>query len=268
MFIYGSLGKRSICRFICILKSVTVPIHRRLTDEFRSRIASGRWPEGSRAPSEAELCKEFSVSRGPVRQAIAALRADGLLVGGQGRPSLVRRSAPIHEASVLGSLTAWAVAQGRTPGQRTVLQSRHAADADLADRLDVEVGDPVLTIVRARTLDGEPALLETMSFVWDVGRVLMEFDPDSGSINRFMLDQGIDLYSSTHHVDAVAATVQDREHLGVDEGTPMMRVRRTTEDSTGRVIECATDRYVPGQCAISITNRLTAAGGRSQIRLA
>ena len=219
-------------------------------------------------PSEASLCTEFGVSRGPVRQAIAALRADGLLVGGQGRASLVRKSVPLHSASVLGSFTAWAVAEGREPGQRTVLQSRHAADSETAERLGIAVGDPVLTIVRARTLDGAPALLEDMTFIWDVGRVLMEFDPDSGSINAFMLDHGVDLYSSRHEVDAVAAGDEDFEQLAVPVGTPMLRVKRTTEDSTGRVIECSVDRYVPGRCAISITNRLTAAGGRSNIRLA
>lgn len=247
---------------------MSAPIHQRLADEFRARIATGQWPEGLRAPSESALCDEFGVSRGPVRQALATLRVEGLLVGGQGRPPLVRTGVPLHAASALGSLTAWAADAGRTAGQRTILQSRHDADAELARRLGVAAGDPVLTIVRARYLDDEPAVLERMSFIWEVGRTLMEFDPDSGSINRFMLDRGIDLYSSNHEVDAVAAAADDVQYLGMAAGAPMLRVRRTTEDSTGRVIEFAEDRYVPGQCAISITNRLTAAGGRSHIRLA
>ncbi|EGD56171.1 transcriptional regulator, GntR family protein [Gordonia neofelifaecis NRRL B-59395] len=215
-----------------------------------------------RAPSEAELCAEFGVSRGPVRQAMASLRTDGLLVGGQGSRPLVRRNVPEHSATVLGSFTAWADGQGHRPGQRTLLQSRHPADAELAGRLDIAAGEPVLTIVRVRTLDDEPALIERMSFVWEVGQTLMEFDPDSGSINRFMIDHGVDLYSSDHLLDAVAAGPEDADALGVDEGSPLLRVRRRTQDSVGRIIESAEDRYLPGHCSISITNRLTAASGR------
>lgn len=245
------------------------PIHQRLSREFRSRIASGEWPEGERAPSEAALCAEFDVSRGPVRQALASLRDDGLLVGGQGRPPLVRRNVPEHSATVLGSFTAWAVGEGRRPGQETLLQSRHPADGALAERLDVEVGAPVLTIVRVRALDDQPVLLERTSFIWDVGALLMQFDPDTGSLNRFLIDHDIDLYSSDHLLDAVAADTDDADALGVAPGTPLMRVRRTTHDSAGRIIEWAEDRYLSDHCVIRITNQLTAASGlRDRIRLA
>ena len=252
-----------------MVKFVSVPIHQRLSREFRARIASGQWPEGERAPSEAALCAEFDVSRGPIRQAMASLRDDGLLIGGQGRPPLVRRNVPEHSATVLGSFTAWAVDEGRRPGQRTLLQSRHPADETLARDLGVEVGDPVLSIVRVRSLDDQPVLLEKTSFIWDVGHVLMQFDPDSGSLNRFLLDNDVDLYSSDHLLDAVAASDDDADVLGVASGAPLMRVRRTTHDSAGRIIEWAEDRYLPNHCAVRITNQLTAVSGlRDRIRLA
>ena len=61
------------------------PLHRTLADELRTRIRSGAIGVGEALPSEAELCREFSASRGPVRQALAALRDEGLIGGGQGR---------------------------------------------------------------------------------------------------------------------------------------------------------------------------------------
>ena len=250
-----------------MLKFVPSPLHQRLAEELRQRIASGAWPAGSSAPSEAELCREFSASRGTVRQALAALRAEGLLVGGQGKAPTVRGGAA-HPSSELGSFTAWAQAQGREPGQHTLLQSRHRADAQTAEELHIAEGDPVLSLVRLRTLDGTPALLERSTFIWDVGRLLMEFDPDAGSLNRFLLAAGVDLDSARHRVDAVAADAEDAEQLGVPVGSPLLRACRITADSTGRILESADDRYVPGHCVITIDNRLTAAaGGRSLIRL-
>lgn len=247
---------------------VTSPLHQRLADELRERITSGVWPAGSTAPSEAELCREFGASRGTVRQAVAALRADGLLVGGQGKAPTVRGNAA-HPSAVLGSFTAWARAEGHEPGQHTVLQARHRADATTAGHLRIAEGDPVLTIVRVRTLDGTPALLERSDFIWDVGRLLMEFDPDSGSLNRFLLDAGVDLDSTEHRIDAIGADAQDAESLAVDPGSPLLRACRITADSAGRILEYADDRYVPGRCLITVSNRLTAAaGGRSLLRLA
>ncbi|CAM3681157.1 GntR family transcriptional regulator [Tsukamurella strandjordii] len=235
------------------------PLHQRLAAEFRTRIGSGDWPEGEQAPSEASLCEEFGTSRGPVRQALATLRAEGLIVGGQGRSPVVRRNVPSHSASALGSFTAWATEQGREPGQRTTLQARIPATEEIAERLQVAAGDPVLELRRVRTLDGAPALREEMYFTWELGRRLMEFDPDSGSVNRFLLDAGADLFASTHQLDAVAATVEDATDLAVPEGSPLLRVRRITTDSAGDVVEYSEDRYVPGVTTVTVENRLFAA---------
>lgn len=247
--------------FTCILNGVVAahPLHQRLAAEFRARIASGRWREGEQAPSEALLCEEFGTSRGPVRQALATLRAEGLIVGGQGRSPIVRRNVPSHSASALGSFTAWAREQGREPGQHTTLQARVPASPDIAERLQVEPGEPVLELRRVRTLDGAPALCETMYFVWSLGKRLMEFDPDTGSVNRFLLDAGADLYASTHQIDAVAATAEDAAQLGLAEGAPLLRVRRTTTDAAGDVVEYGEDRYVPGVTTVIVENRLFAA---------
>ncbi|KXP01421.1 GntR family transcriptional regulator [Tsukamurella pseudospumae] len=239
------------------------PLHQRLAAEFRARIASGRWPEGEQAPSEAALCEEFGTSRGPVRQALATLRSEGLIVGGQGRSPLVRRNVPSHAASALGSFTAWAREHGHEPGQRTVLQARVPASAAIAELLQVEVGDPVLELRRVRTLDGAPALSEAMYFVWDLGKRLMEFDPDSGSVNRFLLDAGADLYASTHQIDAVTAGAEDAANLGLAEGAPLLRVRRLTTDAAGTVVEYAEDRYAPGVTTVIVENRLFAAPDRA-----
>jgi len=55
-----------------------------VTDALRSQIAKGRYHPGDRLPSEARLTQEFGVSRTVVREAIAALRSDGLVEPRQG----------------------------------------------------------------------------------------------------------------------------------------------------------------------------------------
>ena len=55
-----------------------------LVATLRERIGSGEFPVGSRLPSEAKLCEQTGVSRTVLREAVAALRADGLLQPRQG----------------------------------------------------------------------------------------------------------------------------------------------------------------------------------------
>ena len=56
-----------------------------------TEIVNGRYPEGSKLPTEATLAKQFSVSRPVVREALARLRDDGLVQARQGVGSFVLR---------------------------------------------------------------------------------------------------------------------------------------------------------------------------------
>jgi GntR family transcriptional regulator, transcriptional repressor for pyruvate dehydrogenase complex len=56
----------------------------RLSDTLRQAITAGQFPPGSKLPSESQLTEAHQVSRTVVREAIAALRADGLVEAQQG----------------------------------------------------------------------------------------------------------------------------------------------------------------------------------------
>lgn len=53
-------------------------------NSLREQITAGFYPPGSRLPSEAQMTKEFEVSRTVIREAVACLRADGLVEPRQG----------------------------------------------------------------------------------------------------------------------------------------------------------------------------------------
>ncbi len=56
----------------------------------RGRILEGTYPLSSRLPSEPALCREFGVSRPVVRETLARLRVEGMVVSRQGAGSFVR----------------------------------------------------------------------------------------------------------------------------------------------------------------------------------
>ena len=234
------------------------PLHRQLEAEIRSRIASGRWRPGTSLPSEASLSAEFGVSRGTVRQALMGLRDEGLLFGGRGRRPIVRSGAKSQPFSTFLSFTEWARSQGLNPGQRTLEVARREAGAEACCALELPDGAQVVDILRLRLLDDEPAMLERSSFVLDVGRLIFDFDLESGSgsIVEFLGQRGVALDRAHHTIDAVAASTADAQLLGIAGGSPLLRERRTTFDTSGRAVEYSDDRYLPALTNFSIENRV------------
>lgn len=64
-----------------------------VVERLAAEIASGRLAPGSQLPTEKELMAAFGVSRTVVREAAAALRADGLLTTRQGKGAFVAADA-------------------------------------------------------------------------------------------------------------------------------------------------------------------------------
>ncbi|MGH3585122.1 MAG: GntR family transcriptional regulator [Pseudonocardia sp.] len=233
---------------------MATPLHRTVADELRRRITSGRLAVGAALPSEAELCREFGASRGPVRQALATLRTEGLIGGGQGRRAVVLDTVPAQSFDTFQSFSLWAQLVGRRPGQRTQEIALRRADPATAAVLHLEPVAPVVQLLRLRLLDDEPAMVERTTFVESAGRALLDADLDAGSVYALLLDRGIDLHTARHTLDAIAADPLDARLLGVDTGAPLLRERRLTTGREGTPLEWSDDRYRSDLATVTITN--------------
>ncbi|MBN9071575.1 MAG: FadR family transcriptional regulator [Rhizobiales bacterium] len=65
------------------------PLSTVVAEDLADKIRSGELLPGARLPTEAELCAEYDVSRTVVREAVARLRSDGVVVPQQGRGMFV-----------------------------------------------------------------------------------------------------------------------------------------------------------------------------------
>lgn len=81
------------------------PSHDVIAKDIRERIRSGEYPVGEPIPSTAALMDQHDVSKGPVRQAIEALKTEGLLLGRPGKGVYVI-AIPASEDGDLAALTA------------------------------------------------------------------------------------------------------------------------------------------------------------------
>jgi len=67
------------------------PKYIRIRDWLMDRILSTGFGQGDRLPSESDLVREFNVSRVTVRQALEALRANGIVESRHGKGWFTRR---------------------------------------------------------------------------------------------------------------------------------------------------------------------------------
>ncbi|RGE23212.1 GntR family transcriptional regulator [Leucobacter sp. wl10] len=230
------------------------PLHAQLYAEMVQRIRTGVWQPGDRVPSEKSLIAEFGTSRGPVRQALAALRSEGMIVGGRGAPPRVQRTAPAQSFDTFMSFTEWARDLGMAPGQRVIEASRRPATEEIAQELQLPPDATVVEIIRLRLLDDKPAMLERSLFPHEIGKQLLPADLDNGSIYQTLRRVGVVPVRARHVIDAIAAHPLEVEQLHVAPGAPLLRVRRLAYDESGTVVETADDRYLPSMAAFIVEN--------------
>ncbi|MFG2137058.1 GntR family transcriptional regulator [Streptomyces sp. NPDC048650] len=229
--------------------------HQQIAEDLRRAIADGTRPVGSALPSETELAATHGVSRGTVRQALAALAAEGLIGSRQGARHLVLSTAPSQSFTELRSFAQWARSGGHTPGGRVLHSARGGADAEEAAMLQLAPGAEVLRVLRLRTLDGDPVLLERTVYAGWTADAVAELPVDCESVTQALLDsRGLVFAHGEHHLDALAAGTVDARELHVRRGSPLLRVRRTTTTPEGRPVETSDDRYRPGAVVFTVRN--------------
>lgn len=217
---------------------------RSIAGVIRDQILDGAYPIGSRLPSELDLAERHGVSRRAVRTALASLARAGLVESRRGAGWFVQPG-QIQGLDSMRSFTQWAHSRGRRPGGRILSRESRRATAREARLLGIGTGAEVLFVVRVRTLEGRPVMIERSTWApWVVPHIAHVPD-DLVSTTRVLEDAGISVASGTHRIEAVAATTQDAQLLGVRRSSPLLQVRRETFASDGRPVECAEDRYVP-----------------------
>ena len=232
-------------------------LYRKVADDIKAAIAAGAYPPGALLPSEAELAERYAVSRGTVRQAFAALRADGVISSRRGARRVVIAGPRVQSFGELLSFSRWARAIGEVPSGRVVsLDRRRATDAETS-RLGLADDSLVYSLVRVRLLSGRPVMVERAVYPEKVGALVAGLDLTADSISQRLEELGVGFADAEHVIDAVPASAQDARWLGVRAGVPLLRERRFTTDRSGVPVEWSDDRYLGSQTAFSVRNSVS-----------
>lgn len=235
------------------------PLYRQLRDRLRDNLLHG-WPADRPIPSERYLMQQTGLSRMTVRQAIADLVHEGMLRRDQGRGTFLADSRLMRLLTGHSSFRELVRREGKTPGTLVIRKGINRADATTAALLEIGPGEPVFDLVRLRCVDDSPVML---TFT----RVPVRICPDlttadlRDSLYAFLANTcGLPAQHSIDTVEAVAASGEIAYLLQVDEGTPLLLLRRLAS-TTGDLPLEITDEYVrPDKCLYRVENPSGAAG--------
>ncbi|MFD2349732.1 GntR family transcriptional regulator [Nonomuraea ferruginea] len=156
----------------------------------------------------------------------------------------------------LHSFAEWARANGYRYGGQVIAQRRRPPTPAEAARLG---SGEVLDVLRLRTLEDEPVLLERTAYAEWIAGAVERLPPGCGSVTEALYESaGLVFAYGEHLIDAVPASTRDARLLGVRRGSPLLRQRRVTTTHEGRAVECSDDRYRAGSVAFSIRNSIGA----------
>jgi GntR family transcriptional regulator len=221
-----------------------VPAWAEIEASLRQRMDSGELSPGERLPAEREMARRLGVSRMTVRQALAALAADGLVERGVGQGTFVSGMGKVtFDLTRAEGLTDAVERQGMAAGARLLEARERPAPAAVARGLGLERGADVVRIRRVRIAAGRPLALED---AWlPAARVPGLLGHDlGGSIVRLLRDQyGLRAAAAIESLEPVAAGAFEARVLGIALGSPLMLVERVLQTGGGEPFAYARDRH-------------------------
>lgn len=238
------------------------PVYKQIADALRAQIETGTLPPGEKLPSESALTQQFKVSQGTIRQALAILRGEGLIVAEHGRGVFVRsrpkiqrlahdRFARRHREQGKAAYLVEAEQTNARPRVDVSYVGPDKAPAEFARRLSVKTGTKVLVRRRRYLSDEQPTTLATSYIPWDIaaGTSMTEADTGPGGIYARIEELGHRLERFTEDVTARMPTPEEVKALRLPQGTPVLVLVRVAYDAEGRAVEvCDTimsaDHYV------------------------
>lgn len=243
-----------------------------LVTELRDKIASGALAPGDPLPSEADLVKNYNLSRTSVRSAIRTLREMGLVRSAKGSGTYVRtprrpviRRVPeryqweknrVHLPEYERRGDGASEQDTGLPFERFAFRVHYdtvPAPADIARVFGIPEGTTLLRR-RYRTSDRDvelPLGVGASYLVRDVAAANPKLldaanEPWPGGTQHQLSTIGIELDRIVDELTARPPAPEEAEALGIDaQGTSVFVLRKISIDATGQVVEVA-DIVMPG----------------------
>jgi len=235
---------------LAVDRSSPVPLWFQVAQHLEASIASGALPQGALLDNEVVLAERLGISRPTMRRAMEQLVDRGLVVRRRGIGTRVVQP-KVRRPLELTSLYEDLAGCGQEPTTVVLAFETDGAGADIASRLGLEEGEPVVRIERLRSARDRPIARMTNWLPADV----VSFDDDAlvtHGLYELLRRSGVNLHSATQTVGARTATAAEARELGEPRGAALLTMERETLDDHGTTVEYAAHLYAASRYSFEI----------------
>jgi GntR family phosphonate transport system transcriptional regulator len=232
-----------------------ITLWRCIADDFEQMILIGKHDNGERLPAESEIAARYGVNRHTVRRAMAELSARGLVRTERGSGTYVKTDKldyRIGQRTRFSEIVAAAghEAEGRLQGHRL-----EPASDEIANRLGLKPGDPVVRLEIVRAADRVPISVAT---TWlsaerfhDAAKVFRQVR----SITRTLDHYGIAGYRRKWtRIGATFSDAVDAGRLRLSVHRPVLVVESLDVTSDDAPILTTRGRFAADRVALTVEN--------------
>lgn len=222
----------------------SIPLYIQIAEGLIAQIESGALCPGEQLPPERELSEKLGVTRMTLRRALRVLEVQGLIIRKHGIGTYIAEPKIDRKMEVVFRFGSDMQQRGFTPQAKVISFEQIMAESSVAKDLILPISAPVYSILRLRSINHEPVMLE--SYLIPVQRFpgLDQYDIENRSIYEVLEEEyGIPIARARQSFEPIVATEFEAKLLNISIGNALMMEKRISYDANNLPIEYGKDSY-------------------------
>lgn len=224
------------------------PLYLQVKARLIKSIVDGYWLPGDSLPSENQLASELGVSQGTVRKALDEMTSEKIVTRKQGRGTYV--SEHTQEQSLFHFFR-FIDSDGNipTPTSKVLKITKRKVTQTETQKLQIESDSKVCEILRVRSLEGVPSILERIILpISKFPDIASETSLPNTLYTYYQKRYGLSVHKATESINAVIAGKMEIKELSVEPGQALLQIDRVAYSIDNKPIElrisrCTSDSY-------------------------
>ncbi len=228
-------------------RSSEIPLYMQVASEIEARISSGELKPSERLPSEAELTRQYDVSRVTIRQALGHLAKLGIVMRRQGIGTFVRGNIRFDLGGRSQTILEALQEKGIEPEVVVLGMEAVVPPERVSESFNLTAGDQVMRVRRLYTVEGEPVALVYAYVTLPMSAVAVELTqaPQKTTYSVFEDTLGLVVRWARHVIKAVGADSDVAKAFGMRVGDACLSMDRISYDDEDNTLEFLTFFHPP-----------------------